>query len=156
MRDFLKLILISIIALIVVALTSCSPQRRFTRLITKHPELIETKYKKYYDTVHVVVNGAKVDTIVSREVLKDTVVLVKDQLTVRVYEKGDSIYIDGECDTVYVDKQIEVEVPVYYYEKEKSIWEKIGESIKNLLWLLVLISFGIIIFQLIKNKPWKN
>jgi len=151
-KDFFKFITVGISLLLLVATTSCSPQRRFTKLITKYPELIETRYKTYYDTVHVIVNGARVDTIVSREVLKDTIVLVKDQLTVRVYEKADSVYIEGECDTVYVDKEIEVEVPVYYYEKEKSFWNKLFTSIKYIMWILVITVAVATVYKFIKSR----
>lgn len=143
---------ILIIWWLLTMLASCSAERRFTKLITKYPHLIETKYEKYYDTVTVIVNGTKTDTIVHREVLKDTIVLKKEQLKVTIWEKGDSVYIEGECDTVYVNKEVEVEVPVYYYEKEEGFWNKLLTSIKYIMWIFVIAVVIATIYKFIKSR----
>ena len=152
MKDFLKLLAWSFVLMFITALVSCSPQRRFTRLIEKYPELIEAKYQTYYDTITVVVNGVKTDTIVHREILKDTLVLKKEQLKVVIYEKGDSVYVEGECDTVYVNKEVEVEVPIYYYEKEEGFWNKLLTSIKYIMWIFVVVAVVAIIYNFIKSR----
>jgi hypothetical protein len=62
MKDFLKLLAVGISLILLVVVTSCSPQRRFTRLITKHPELIQTDTIIRIDTVKVVVPKVEKDT----------------------------------------------------------------------------------------------
>jgi predicted DNA binding protein len=156
MKDFLKLLAVGISLILLVVVTSCSPQRRFTRLITKHPELIQTDTIIRIDTVKVVVPKVEKDTAFLEKYLSDTVVIEKDRLKVKLWKVYDTIKVNAECAADTIEVVRKVEIPVYYYEKEKSFWQKLGKSIKNLMWLLVLIAVGIVIFQLIKIKPWKN
>lgn len=150
MKKLLTLLLIGV-------LVSCAtPEKRFSRLIKKHPHLIETKYEIVYDTVIVKVNGTKTDTIVHRSVLKDTVVIRRDQLTVRVYEKGDSVYIDGKCDTVYVEKPVEIKVPVNYYKEEKTFWEGVKAYFKTTMWLLTILVLLAMVAKFIKTQKSKR
>lgn len=121
---------------------ACSPQKRFTRLVTKHPELLTTDSVVVRDTIRVVVPEVKVDTVVKVNDLLDTVFIEKEQLKVKVWMKGDQVFIEGKCDTVYVDKIIERKIPVRYYEKTQTFMEKtkktvIGVSITVFLLLLV-------------------
>lgn len=94
------------------------------------------------DTIRVVVPEVKVDTVVKVNDLFDTVFIEKEQLKVKVWMKGDQVFIEGKCDTVYVDKIIERKIPVRYYEKTETFMEKtkktvIGVSITVFLLLLV-------------------
>jgi hypothetical protein len=110
--------------ILVLAAISCTPQRRFTRLIEKHPYLLTTDSIQLIDTVRVVIPEVKVDTVVKVNDLHDTITLQKDQLTVKVWMKGEQVFIEGECDTVIVDRIINRTVPVRYYEKQKGfIWK---------------------------------
>jgi hypothetical protein len=115
---------------------------RFSRLVTKHPELLTTDSVVVRDTIRVVVPEVKVDTVVKVNDLFDTVFIEKEQLKVKVWMKGDQVFIEGKCDTVYVDKIIERKIPVRYYEKTETFMEKtkktvIGVSITVFLLLLV-------------------
>jgi len=121
---------------------ACSPQKRFSRLVTNHPELLTTDSVVVRDTIRVVVPEVKVDTVVKVNDLLDTVFIEKEQLKVKVWMKGDQVFIEGKCDTVYVDKIIERKIPVRYYEKTETFMEKtkktvIGVSITVFLLLLV-------------------
>ena len=156
MKDLLKLLAVGISLILLVAVTSCSPQRRFTRLVTKHPELIQTDTIIRIDTVKVVVPKVEKDTAFLEKYLRDTVVIEKDRLKVKLWKIYDTIKVKAECAADTIEVVREVEIPVHYYEKEKSFWQKLGDSIKNLMWLLFLIACGITIFQLIKAKPWKD
>ena len=156
MKEFLKLLAVGISLIVLVVVTSCSPQRRFTRLITKHPELIQTDTIIRIDTVKVVVPKVEKDTAFLEKYLSDTVVIEKDRLKIKLWKVYDTIKVNAECAADTIEVVRKVEIPVYYCEKEKSFWQKLGKSIKNLMWLLVLIAVGIVIFQLIKIKPWKN
>jgi hypothetical protein len=106
--------------LILLLLLACSPAKRFNRLITKHPELLTTDSVVVHDTIRIVVPEVKVDTIVNVESLFDTIFLQQDQLKVKVWmDREKKVYIQGQCDTVYIDKVITRTIPIKYYEKPK-------------------------------------
>lgn len=125
---------------IVLVITACSPKVRFTRLVTKHPELLTQDSVVLIDTFRVVVPEVKVDTVVKLNSLLDTVYLQQEQLKVKVWMKGDQVFIEGKCDTVYVDKIIERKVPVRYYEKTEKFIDKIK---------LAVMGTGITVFLLL-------
>ena len=128
------------IILLTLTIVACSPKTRFTRLITKHPELITTDSITIHDTVRVVVPEVKVDTVVKVNDLLDTIYIEKEQLKVKVWMKGDDVFIEGKCDTVYIDKIIERRIPVRYYEKTPA-WKRLLNSL-----LPILIIFAIVYF----------
>jgi hypothetical protein len=108
--------------------------------VTKHPELLTQDSVVLIDTFRVVVPEVKVDTVVKLNSLLDTVYLQQEQLKVKVWMKGDQVFIEGKCDTVYVDKIIERQVPVRYYEKTEKFIEKIK---------LAVMGTGITVFLLL-------
>jgi len=131
--------------ILVLAAISCTPQRRFTRLIEKHPYLLTTDSIQLIDTVRVIVPEVKVDTVVQVDRLHDTITIQKDQLTVRVWMKGDSVYVQGESDTVIVDRIINRTIPVKYYAKQDKgfVWKffLMGVSITFFLLFLVYLVY---------------
>ena len=131
--------------ILVLAAISCTPQRRFTRLVEKHPYLLTTDSIQLIDTVRVVVPEVKVDTVVQVDRLHDTITIQKDQLTVRVWMKGDSVYVQGESDTVIVDRIINRTIPVKYYAKQEKgfVWKffLMGVSITFFLLFLVYLVY---------------
>jgi hypothetical protein len=133
--------------LIILLLASCSPKARFTRLIEKHPELITTDSITIHDTVRVVVPEVKVDTVVKVNDLLDTIYIEKEQLKVKVWMKGDDVFIEGKCDTVYIDKIIERRIPVRYYEKTPE-WKRL---LNNLLPILVIFAIVYFVYRFIRK-----
>jgi hypothetical protein len=133
--------------LIALLIASCSPQARFTRLIEKHPELLTVDSVTIHDTIRVVVPEVHVDTFVKVEALLDTVYLEKDQLKVKVWMKGDDVFIEGKCDTVYIDKIIERRIPVKYYEKTPW-WKKL---INNFLPILIIFAIVYFVYRFIRK-----
>lgn len=124
---------------ILLLIYSCSPQTRFDRLIEKHPYLIDTDTVIVHDTVIVESPGVNADTVVEYIELHDTVFLEKEQLKVKVYiDREKKVYIEGECDTVLIQKIIERKVPVKYYEKKPFYVKVLNFSVVILLTLLVL------------------
>ena len=132
--------------IIILLIISCSPQRRFDRLIRKHPELLtkDTLIVKdtIRDTIRINIPEVKVDTVVEYIDLFDTIYLEKDQLKVKVWmDREKKVYIQGKCDTVYIIKPyvkiVERKIPIRYYEK--TPWYKtllnniIGISLSLLL-----------------------
>ncbi len=124
---------------LLVFLCSCSAQRRFERLIEKHPELLTTDSVEVHDTVRLFVPEVRVDTIVDAQELMDTIYLEKEQLTVKVWmDRYKKVYIQGQCDTVYIDKVITRKIPVKYYEKT-PVWKKIVNMLITILIILVIL-----------------
>lgn len=147
-----------IIIILIGLFYSCSPQTRFNRLIKKHPYLLETDSISFIDTVKVEVPKVIHDTIIKEhffhEITRDTLVLQKERLTVKIFHdtiKKD-VFIQGECDTITLEKVIERTIPVKYYEKT-PFWKKTV----NWLVLIALIYgayrlFKFIIAEKIKKK----
>jgi hypothetical protein len=133
--------------LIALLIASCSPKDRFTRLIEKHPELLTVDSVTIHDTVRVVVPEVKVDTVVKVNDLLDTIFLEKEQLKVKVWMKGDNVYIEGKCDTVYVDKIIERKIPIKYYEKTPW-WKKL---LNNTLPFFIIFAIVYFVYRFIKR-----
>ena len=98
-----------LIILTILLLASCSPQRRLHRLVTKHPELSRVDTIKIQDTV--IVLGLKADTVFHSSLLKDTIIITKEKLKIRLIEINDTIYLDAEVepDTVIITKEILVD-----------------------------------------------
>ena len=133
--------------LIALLIASCSPKDRFTRLIEKHPELLTVDSVTIHDTIRVVVPEVKVDTVVKVNDLLDTIFLEKEQLKVKVWMKGDQVFIEGKCDTVYVDKIIERKIPVKYYEKTPW-WKKL---LNNTLPFFIIFAIVYFVYRFIKR-----
>jgi hypothetical protein len=132
---------------LVFLIVACSPIKRFTRLVEKYPYLLTIDSVTIHDTVRVVVPEVHVDTFVKVEALLDTVYLEKDQLKVKVWMKGDNVYIQGQCDTVYVDKIIERKIPVKYYDKTPW-WKKL---LNNTLAFLIIFAIVYFAFNYLKR-----
>lgn len=111
---------------LIVFFFACSPIARHDRLVRKYPFVHTTDSVKLIDTIRVTTDKVVSDTIVHESLLFDTVVVTKDNLTVRVVKIRDSVYINGECDTIFIDKVIERKIPVKYYETKKFNWWIIG------------------------------
>ena len=135
------------LVIMLLLLTACSPTKRFNRLIEKHPELITTDSITIHDTVRVVVPEVKVDTVVKVNDLLDTIYIEKEQLKVKVWMKGDDVFIEGKCDTVYIDKIIERRIPVRYYEKTPE-WKML---VNKLLAILVIFAIVYFVYRFIRK-----
>jgi hypothetical protein len=123
---------------LVLFIISCTPQRRFIRLIEKHPYLLTTDTITIHDTVIVEIPSVIHDTVFTEhfftEITRDTLILQKERLTIKIFHDTikKSIYVYGECDTVIVEKIIERKIPIKYYEKT-PLWKKI------LNWLIIAV-----------------
>ena len=78
-----------LIAILLLGMFACTPQRRFNRLIEKHPYLLTTDTIYIHDTVEILVPKIEYDTIYSEhfftEITRDTLVIQKDRLRVEIY-----------------------------------------------------------------------
>ena len=125
---------------ILLLLTACSPQKRFTHLIEKYPYLLTQDTLIIHDTINLYIPEVHTDTVVTLRELIDTITLTKDRVTVKTWyvptEK--KVYIQGKCDPVYITKIIERKIPVKYYEKY-PFWKKLLNNILAFFIIFVLI-----------------
>jgi hypothetical protein len=139
------------------ALAACTPQRRFDRLVKKHPYLLtsDTLIVKdtIRDTIRITIPEVEIDTVVDAYKLYDTITLYKDRIKVKVWRVKDKVYISGKCDTIYIEKPIERvvyrKIPIKIYEKTPWYKTLLNNIIGILLILLVIyVTYRIIKFYL--------
>ena len=112
--------------IIILLLSSCTPQKRLNMLVKKHPELIKVDTLSVHDTIHT--ETIKADTVFKDttflRLLRDTITVVNDRLRINTYHYRDSIFIEGECigDTIireirvpykYIQPVTKVKTPAY-------------------------------------------
>jgi len=104
-----NLIYISIIILTTLIISSCTPQKRLSRLIALHPELTTSDTIKTTDTI--VTKKTLIDSAFHRSKIKDTITIEKEKLRLQIIEIFDTIYIEAECqpDTIILERVIPVE-----------------------------------------------
>ena len=95
--------------ILLLFLSSCTPQKRLERLIRKHPELVRVDSVKIIDTV--ITKSVSVDTMQVMNTY-DTFIVNRDRLTVQVIRHQDSIYVYGKCagDTVVLERKVPVRI----------------------------------------------
>jgi len=131
------------------ALSSCSPQKRLNRLVAKHPELIQNDTISFVDTVTFTTEKVHLDTLTSlHSITQDTLIINKENLTIKTFYnyQTDSIYISGQCDTIFAIKVVEHQIPVekYVMTESKPQWTK-------LLWGIIIgLAFTILLFFISK------
>ena len=137
--------------LIILLLASCSPTKRFTRLIEKYPYLITTDTVVIKDTITLYVPEVHTDTVVTLQQLTDTITLTKERVTVRAWyvPKEKKVYIEGKCDPIYVTKIVERKIPVKYYEKYPW-WKKL---LNNLLAIFIIFAIVYTAYRIYKKIP---
>lgn len=89
---------------ILLSLFSCSPERRLYRLLKAHPEL--SRHDTVISTVSVLVPSVTTDTVFSNTITTDTVTITKDNLKIKYFNNGKTVYLKGICDTVTVYKDV--------------------------------------------------
>ncbi len=151
MKYFFKLLAVGISLILLAAVTSCSPQRRFTRLVTKHPELVQTDTIIRIDTLKVPVPKVEKDTAFLEKYLRDTVVIEKERLKLKLWKVYDTIKVEAECGADTIEVIREVEIPIHYYEKEEGFWNKLFTSIKYIMWILIIAVAVATVYKFIKS-----
>ena len=137
------------IIILSILLVSCSPSKRFTRLITKYPYLLTQDTLIIHDTINLYIPEVHTDTVVTLKELIDTVTLTKDRVTVKTWyvPKEKKVYVQGKCDPIYVTKIVERKVPVKYYEKYPW-WKKL---LNNTLGFLIIFVLVYVVYNLYKK-----
>ena len=132
-------------------LCSCDPIKRHQKLVEKYPYVHTQDTITFRDTIRLIVPKVQVDTIVSYRDLKDTIVIEKDRLKIKMYAVRDSIFVTGSCDTVYVEKEVIRKVPVVH-TAVKNGWETFAKVVG---WALILLLSILILVYLIKKENEK-
>ena len=127
--------------LLILIFISCSPIKRHSRLVKKFPYVHTVDSIKLIDTVRLNTNSVKIDTVTLLSLLKDTITLIEDNLSVEVYTVRDSFYINAKCDTIYLQKIITRNIPIKYY-KENEI---------NYNWLFLILALFIAYYVFLKK-----
>jgi hypothetical protein len=132
----------TIIIILSILLISCSPTKRFTRLVEKYPYLLTQDTLIIHDTINLYIPEVHTDTVVTLRELVDTITLTKDRVTVKTWyvPKEKKVYVQGKCDPIYITKVVERKIPVKYYEKYPW-WKKLLNNT-----LAILIIFAIVYF----------
>lgn len=105
----LQSLFIVVMPLVMLALISCSPQKRAIRKIDKAkrlaPELFVSKVDTIRDTI-ITPLEAFTDTFVLLRY--DTIKIDKERLKIQIIRENDTIYVDANCkgDTVYLERQV--------------------------------------------------
>ena len=74
---------------------ACSPARRLERILLRNPDLVSLDTLFIRDSV--VVPAVRMDTLVNISTVRDTILIQKDRLEVRVEVTKDTIRIAAEC-----------------------------------------------------------
>lgn len=128
---------------IFLLLAACSgPEKRLARFLKRHPGLVKTDTVWVKDTITVF--GTRTDTII-KVWQKDTVIIKKDQLTLKYFMRSDStVYLEGECDTVTIIR----EVPAVVNSVSVQEMPGLGQRITDFLFdnILILILMGLVLY----------
>jgi hypothetical protein len=130
-----------IIALLI--LSSCSPVKRFSRLIDKYPYLLTSDTVTIHDTVNVIVPQVVHDTSFIDNSLYDTVYIDKERLKIKLWRVMDTVYVEGECESDTIEVIRQIEVPVKYYET--------GKWYHDIPWWVYLMALSVIAYYLYKR-----
>lgn len=136
MRSTLTILTISLF------LGSCSAEWHIKKAIAKDPSILEKDTIIFTDSVHVVTKEVHTDSVF--QVSKDTVTIVKDNLTIKTYHWRDSVYIYGECASDTVIRWKTYEVPTEKVVFNESWWPR---------WMWWIVALIIALFILRKLFP---
>lgn len=145
-KSFWMLVVTLLIALLLLLIFGCSPQKKLNRLIKRHPELLQTDTISFSDTI------IRRGIIVREEIpIKfDTFLIEKENLRIILRNVHDTIYVEAEVkeDTAVVEHKIPYNPVVV---KELTFWEKNG----TFIWIGVFLLLIIIILYLARGliKP---
>ena len=120
---------------LLLIVTGCSPAQRVARIVRNNPQLLEKQTITVRDTV---ITPEKVlkDTLVIRE--NETIVKTIDGTRLEIERNFDTIRIKWiqPADTIFIEKEVEVEVVrVYEIKREFPWWAR--------LLLFIVVMFGL-------------
>ena len=139
------------IALSLMILASCTPQKRANRHINKalrlYPEIANTTVSVLHDTI--VTESVNIDTVFSHHYSKDTLIMKDKNLTLKYYYniRDSTIYLSGKCDTITVYR--DVPISVTNINSRQSFFNRIGSWIK---WIMIVFVILLTLYLLTKFR----
>ena len=133
--------------LLILLLSSCSPQYRLNRLIALHPELKTPDTLFIKDSV--IIPQIQVDTMLDLKTIRDTIIIQKDRLQIKLSRIHDTLFLSGKCkgDTIYITRRIPV-------EKIKIVKpDYLDNFISRLPWIVIGLICLILLFVFIRWFP---
>tara|TARA_R110000744_G_scaffold97622_2_gene188623 strand:+ start:2787 stop:3269 length:483 start_codon:yes stop_codon:yes gene_type:complete len=147
-----------LVLVLCIFLASCSPIYRHSRLVKKYPFVHTNDTIIQRDTIRLEVPSVSVDTIFKTEnfieKLNDTIYIEKERLKIKMFKVRDSIFVEGRCDTIYIDKVIIREIPVkYYVEKsdKKNFWYYL-KNVGIIILILIIVHYVIQLLKIFRNN----
>jgi len=128
--------------LLILVLIACNPIQRHARIVKRFPYVHTVDSIKLIDTVRLNTEVTQIDTVTLISSLKDTITLIKDNLTVEVYTVRDSFYLNAKCDTIFLEKIITRNIPIKYYK----------ENLINYNWLFLILALVIAYYLFLGKK----
>lgn len=127
---------------IIIALLfcSCSANWHMKRAINKDPTLVQMDTLRFTDTVRTITNTISTDS--TFVISNDTVIIIKDKLTIKHYITRDSVYIWGECEGDTIIEVRTVEIPIERWIYPDKLWFEYLPP----LWVW-LLAFGFIAYK---------
>lgn len=120
-------------------------ERKVFKLVTKYPELKQKDTLTIRDSF--TIPKIEHDTVVQLKD-QDTLFIDKERLKIRIIRRNDTFQITGKCDTVFVDRIVEVPVETIQIntgEVKLSWWQKLWKRFYILLALIGAISIILLI-----------
>ena len=127
-----------IIFILLIILSSCSPQKRLNRILTKHPELLTNDTIEMVDTIHI------------PKYEHDTISIWKNDTINIETEKYKLKLIKGKNDTIRTQLLIKEQDIKYKY---KIIKQKIKVKDNKYIFFFIILFIAIVWF--IKNRNQK-
>lgn len=130
------------IVLLILFLSSCSPQQRLQRLLKKNPQLIELDTIRVIDTV--IIDNYTYDTITNIHLHDSTTVINNEKVILKYFYDTltREIWHEVEClgDTIIKETVVQVEKVVY---KQLTWWQEY----KTIILILSLLTGVLIILK---------
>jgi hypothetical protein len=134
----MKKLLILILSL---SLIGCATQKSVERYLKKHGGTVQVDSVFVTDTLQYITEKVETDTVFSSHT-QDTVIIRKENLTIKTYYHNDSIYVWGQCDTDTVTI-----IKDRWVGNTLTLEEKYGWLKNNWLLILALVVFGLYIIR---------
>ena len=128
--------------LLLIILISCNPIKRHNRIVERFPYVHVIESIKLVDTIRLTTNKVQIDTVTLISALKDTITIVEDNLTLKAYIVRDSFYLQGICDTIFIEKIITNTVPVYKSAKAPFNWIWVYLFIALVIAIIIIRKFS--------------
>lgn len=113
-------------------------QKHMRKAKMKDPDIsfVDTVYVKTF----VEIPKVKTDTVF--HVDTDTIEVEKERLKIRYIRTTDSVYLSGECDSIYIEKEVPVTVEeTVYIERLPKWWRTWGKWVAIGVGVLVIAGF---------------